>query len=522
MFNKKIINGVNLTSGNPFPSKLMKYTLSSLCALALSLGWLADISNVATAAEKNAETNATTYVIKAAVIYVGNGTVIENGSIIIRDGIITAVGDNITIPGGAEVIELDNCTVTPGLIDANAQIEAVDVITPAQGRETNALALMFQNHEHNGPSFACDGTPLCQLASLHENLEPTQVCPVCGQFAVPDKEAFISGLANNTSYTEGYSEVVPHTLVLDSLNFRSPDWDRLVRGGVTTVFASPDSAAVIGPRGAIVHTAGPMRNRIIQEAADVKAAISTDTYSQGGGNMPPYRGFTTTRTRRPNSRMGIAWVFRKAFYDATKYENGQPVSGADMPDEFALQTLTKILKGEIPLRIQAREQIDISTAIRVASEFGLKFTLLEATEAYHCLDEIKAANLPVIFGPIYTEPTGQRRRTDEARESRLSTIKDLYNAGIKTAISAQDLREEDGLARQAMYAMRAGLDFNEALRAVTQIPAQMLNIDDKLGTVENGKQADLIVWNGTPFAATSQPVVVMINGQIIVDKRETK
>jgi imidazolonepropionase-like amidohydrolase len=307
--------------------------------------------------------------------------------------------------------------------------------------------------------------------------------------------------------------------VIDSINFRSPDFDRLVRGGVTTVFAAPDSAAVIGPRGAVVRTAGPIKSRVMNDASDVLAAFGSDSFRFGGGNQSPFGSFVTNRTRRPNSRMGVAWVFRKAFYDAEKELAGQPVTGADQPPTEAFETLGQVRGGEVPLRIKARLQRDIEAAFRLSREFGLNFTLVEATEAYKCLPVIVEGQVPVIFGPIYIDPNGVRSFSEETRESRLSTVKMLVDAGVETAITAMDLREEDGLARQAMYAMRAGLSFDDALKAVTLTPAKMLGIDDEVGSIEVGKRGDVVVWSGQPFDATARPVAVVMDGKIVYDAR---
>jgi imidazolonepropionase-like amidohydrolase len=91
--------------------------------------------------------------------------------------------------------------------------------------------------------------------------------------------------------------------------------------------------------------------------------------------------------------------------------------------------------------------------------------------------------------------------------------------GIPTALSAQEFREEDGLARQAMFAQRFGVSFDDALRAVTQTPAQLIGLDEELGTVSVGKRADLVLWSGQPFAATSRPLVVLIDGEVVLDQR---
>ena len=114
---------------------------------------------------------------------------------------------------------------------------------------------------------------------------------------------------------------------------------------------------------------------------------------------------------------------------------------------------------------------------------------------------------------------GVRSFTNETDDAKLSTIRSLVDSGVPLSLSAQDLRDEDGLARQAMYAMRAGLDRQEALQLVTSAAASMIGMEDEIGTVEVGKRGDLVVWTGAPFDATSEPAIVLINGEVVVDRR---
>jgi imidazolonepropionase-like amidohydrolase len=363
---------------------------------------------------------------------------------------------------------------------------------------------------------------MCPGSHLHASYEDDGVtCPLCAYPKHAPLELLdqASGLVGSGMITELSNEVAAHTSVLDSMNLRSPDLRRLAEGGVTTVFASPDSSAVIGPRGAILRTAGPVQDRVIEPAGAVHAAISSDPYRGSMSNAPPFRGFVTARTRRPNTRMGVTWVFRKAFVDAERHANGLPVGGAETAPYEALDVLWGVRSGEIPLRVHARQKNDIESAIRLTGEFGFGFTLLEATEAFELIDEIRAAGVPVILGPIETDPTGPRRFSPETRRASLATFGALLDAGITTALTAQDLRDENGLARQAMYAVRNGVDPQAALRAVTLTPAEILGVSDRLGSVEVGKQADLVVWSGDPLSPTSRPVVVIVNGRVEVDRR---
>ena len=213
--------------------------------------------------------------------------------------------------------------------------------------------------------------------------------------------------------------------------------------------------------------------------------------------------------------MGVSWVLRKAFYDAEKHARDGAVSGASQAPAEALKIVHQIHTGEVDLRVQARTQRDILTAMRLADELGFEFTLLEATEAHKCLDEIRERAINVIYGPIYMgSEGGQFTRSFEVDQNKLTTLRALLDAGVETALSAQEFREENGLARQAMYAMRGGLGLDEAVKCVTLTPARLLGIDKEVGSIAVGKRGDLVIWSGRPFDATSKPLAVLIDGVV--------
>ena len=481
----------------------------------------ADSVATATATATTATAESTLTAIRARVIHIGDGSSIDNGLVLVRDGRIVSVTAGGAVPEGARTIDLDEAHLTPGLIDANARLEPRDLAADAVATTRAPVFAMLDCGIHEkGDPCSCFGPDICRLASAHAGMEEQDlVCPLCG-FPAPlgVLHDLVSGVRRDTgaSGTESSAEVVPHTWVADGLNLRSPDLARLAAEGVTTVFAAPDNAAVIGPRGAVVRTAGPISERLVREAGDVHAVMGTDSFRVGGGNSPPFRQFVGVNTRRPGSRMGVAWVFRKAMYDAINDGRGLPVGGADTPPVDALPVLREVLAGEVPLRMAARAQRDIETAFRLAAEFGVRFTLVEGVEAHTTLPMLTESGTRVVFGPISMERGGWNNEAD----TRLSTFKDLLAAGVPAALSAQDRREEDGLARQAMYAIRSGVSPADALRAVTLTPAEILGIQDDAGSLAAGKRADLVAWSGEPFAATSRPVFVMVGGELVLYRRD--
>jgi len=503
-------------------------------------------------------------VLKAAAVHVGDGTVIEDAIVVLVGGRISAVGAGVAIPPDARIIDLPGMTITPGLIDSRAVIDNYDLrptptsslrmeeqrgawpnlarpgdgappwAPPAQTQESAAAQDSDAGHAHDAfvhqmlrdPADARElrlpgdaGDTMFLSADAHVQPGHDELtCELCGGTGLERQQerAMASGVRFGMQYSEDSAEVIPHTRMLDAIDLHSPDLERLLAQGVTTIFVGGDPGAVISSQGTVLRTGGLEDGRVLKPVSDVRAVMGEDSFSISR-NRPPW-GPIDFYVRRPTTRMGVAWVFKKALADARNFQAGVPLHGADTPPADALPYLLKILSGDIPLRVQARRQHDIETAVRLCDEFGLKFLLEEGTEAYRCLDLLKEKQVPVVYGPLYEEADRGMRRFEGVR-SRLYTFQALLDSGIPTALTAQELREEDGLARQVMYAVRFGVKLGDALKAVTSTPAKFLRVDKELGTVEAGKRADLVVWSGEPFASTSRPLMVLVDGRVEVDRR---
>lgn len=470
-------------------------------------------------------------IFKAARIHTGSGS-IDAGMILVRNGKIAAIGTDLRIPEGAQVEDLGAAEITPGLIDANCNI---DFAIPQVGRERPSFAWADPRRSRStdvDSYFPPQRTrvweqlrTMAAAAHVHDDDDAGALC-LCGRppswmadaaTGSPSADAFSLATSPRSSWAEQSAEIIPHLRVADSVNLLSRDFERLARSGVTAVYVAPDSASVIGAQGAIVKTGGPLRERWIDTTADVQAAMGSDPSRRGLSNrLPPGRGGAPSPlTRRPTTRMGVDFVFRKAFYDAERIAAGKAVHGADAPPAEAIEILQELRRGDRNLRIQARMRHDIASALRLAQEFGLKITIVEATEAYAAIPALRAAKTPVIYGPILLDPRGWRARTGEADEARLSTASQLVSAGLPVALTACELRDEEGLARQALFATEFGMSAEQALAAVTSSPASLLGIADRCGVLVEGADADLVVWNGPALSATSRPKLVMISGQVV-------
>jgi imidazolonepropionase-like amidohydrolase len=315
---------------------------------------------------------------------------------------------------------------------------------------------------------------------------------------------------------EQASEVIPHLDTGDALDYFSRDFEDLVAGGVTTVFVTGEASAVISARGAAVKTAGPIADRRLPSKACVKVTLGPESSGRGVFNRSPSRfgGGASFANRRPTTRMGAAWVFRKAFHDAIAWrDEGRPSSDGFAP--AALTALGEVLTGATALRMQVREAMDFDTTARLADEFGLKYSIEYGTEAAQRLDLLARRGVAVIFGPV--RASDSTFEGYESAVSALETPKLLAEKGIPFCLTASDGNGDGGLARQAGLAIRHGLDRARALRAVTADSAAICGLEQRVGRLTAGLDADLVVWNGAPFDDTSKPVLVLIQGRPVVD-----
>jgi len=319
------------------------------------------------------------------------------------------------------------------------------------------------------------------------------------------------GIAEPSSWAEHASEVIPYLHTLDAVDLTDEGFARVARQGVTTVYLGGDPASVIGSTGVVVKTGGGAPwNRVVLDGVHIKLTIGNEPSMRGTYNRLPRGGRSDFLTRRPATRMGVAFVFRMAMFDALPY------AAEGTPEDPATRELVRVLRGELPLRVQARSVHDILTAFRLTREFGIeRFILEEGIEAARCLDELRAARIPVIYGPIEATPTGYRGR--EIERPNLSTPHLLQEAGVPLALSAGDLPDEAALPWQGFLAVRYGLARDEAVKATTSTPARLLGLEDRIGTLAVGRDADVVLWSGEIFEPTTRAEVVVIGGEIVHD-----
>ncbi len=297
--------------------------------------------------------------------------------------------------------------------------------------------------------------------------------------------------------------------ITGALNLFAPRWKRELDGGVTTVLATGPGRNVIGGLASVIHTGGgfALEDRLIERDVAVWGAMGSEP-SQG--NRPAF-GTPDLFNRRPTTRMGVEWVARKTFYDARR-------AMADASQAFpGSEQLAKVLSGELPLVLRASATQDIRTAIYLKEEFAIpELILTSAAEAWRELDMLERSGASVVLPPFAFDG---RSEYDDGFFA-WDTVKDLDERGIVFALSGHSSNDSDKrMALQPAYAVRAGLSPEKALAAATLVPARMLGIDDRVGSIESGKLADLVLWNGDPTSFGSAVVGVLLNGEMVRDPR---
>ncbi len=308
---------------------------------------------------------------------------------------------------------------------------------------------------------------------------------------------------------EETAEAMPNASIADALNLFSPRWQRELHGGVTTVLATGPGRNVIGGLGAVIKTGG---QPLVSERLLAKDSLMWGTLGSEPslGNRPAF-GQPDLFNRRPTTRMGVEWVARKTFYDALRAKEDAELA---FPGS---EQLAAVLSGELPLLLRASATQDIRTAIYLKEEFAIpELILTSAAESWRELDMLERSGASVVLPPF----TFDGSSSTDGGFFAWKTVNDLDERGIRFALSGQSERDTDRrLAMQPGFATRAGLDPNKALAAATLVPAQLLGVDDRVGSLDTGKDADLALWNGNPTSLDARVIGVVLNGELVLDPR---
>ena len=300
-----------------------------------------------------------------------------------------------------------------------------------------------------------------------------------------------TGWAGNDA-NETIEPMSPHVRAIDGVYPLDPAFGDALKYGITTAHVMPGSANVIGGTTSVIKTAGKnIKNMIIQETAGLKIAL---------GENP--KRIHSMGNKDSITRMGIMGMLREAFYEAMN---------ADNPDSLRIKPIIKALNREIPVRIHAHRADDIMSAIRFADEFNLDLRIEHCTEGHLIAEELAGLNLKVSVGPTLT-----RRSKVELKNKSWKTYQELTDHGVEVSVTTDHpYTPIQYLNLCASIAVREGLSEQKALEGITILPARNLRVDDRVGSIEPGKDADLVLWNQHPFHFSAKPIWTMVNGKIV-------
>ena len=382
------------------------------------------------------------FLIKNANIHSMANENFENGMILVDNGKIIAIGNEVNAPSNIETIDAKGKFVMPGMIDAH-----------------------------------------CHLGMWEDGMG-------------------FEGADGN----EAVDPVTPQLRAIDAINPKDICFKDAVEAGITTVATGPGSANVIGGQFAVIKTYGDRIDAmIVNECLAMKVAFGEN----------PKRVYNSQK-KSPTTRMATAAILREYLIKAKMYieKQNKAMQNPDKAPEFdmKLEALAKVIRKEIPLKAHAHRADDILTALRIAKEFDVDITLEHCTEGHLIIDYLKEG----IQKGIIVGPTLSNRSKVELQNLTFETPGILSKAGIKVAIMTDHpVIPLQYLPVCAGIATREGMDEKEALKAITINAAEILGIADKVGSLEVGKDADIIIYSGHPFDLRSKVEFVIVNGKIV-------
>lgn len=352
-----------------------------------------------------------------------------------------------------------------------------------------------------------------KIAKVGKNIKSknAEVIDATGKYVLP---GFIDAHSHVALFEEGIGSaqdgnevgdpITADVRAIDAFNPYDIAIKRALDGGFTTVMILPGSANVIGGQGAIVKFKSNIVDYcIVKSPAGLKMAT--------GENPKRVYG---SMNKLPSTRLGIAAIMRSYFMKVQDYMEKKrraiEKDGAFLDRDPKLEIGELVLNGEIPARIHAHRAQDIVTAIRVAKEFKFKLVIEHGTEAYKVVDYLVENNVPVVVGPF-----GFRTKI-ELKDQTYDNIRILNEKGVLTAIMVDHpVNPLEYANMQAAIAMKYGAKKEDLLKMLTINPAKILGIDNMVGSIEVGKDADIAIWDNDPFLPQARVEKVFIEGNEI-------
>jgi len=393
------------------------------------------------------------YALTHAKIFTLAGSAIEDGTLIIHDGKIAAVGVGLDIPAGAQVIDATGLQVYPGFFDS---------ITQMGLREIGAVSATVDSTETG--NYNPDVVAATAVSASSEHIPVTRAAGITEVLAVPGS------------------------------------------GG----FDSAGSGGVIGGQASAIHLAGwTIDEMLIKKSAAMvlnwpEIETRTFDFTTFSRKEKPYGEAKQEYDKQVNEITD--WLERARHY-AQALERG---SVAKYDRDLKLEALAPVVRGELPLLVFADRSREIRAAVEFCDKQRLRMVLAGGSEAYKVKDLLRSKGVPVILRPVLTLPLDE----DDPYDRLLSQPAELAAAGVKFAFASFDNSFARRLGQNAANAVAYGLPYEEALKAVTLYPAHIFGLDEQIGTLEQGKLANVIVTNGDPFELTTDVKYLFIRGQL--------
>ena len=316
---------------------------------------------------------------------------------------------------------------------------------------------------------------------------------------------------------DGSGPIQPGVRVYDSINVRDSGFKRAVAGGLTTLNIMPGSGHLSSGRTIYVKLryagGGPSK---------IEDLFITDAGGNPLGGLKMANGTNSMRrgTPFPQTRGRSAFLVREQFIRAREYQTKIDLAAGDEsklpPRDLHLETLVEAMRGQRIVHHHTHRHDDIMTVIRLSREFGFRVVLHHVSEGWKVADEIAAAGVPC-SAILIDSPGGKL----EARELKLETGKILEEAGVRVAFHTDDpITDSRYFFRMAALAVRAGMSRQAALESLTLAGAEMLDLDERVGSLAAGKDADFIVLDGDPFSVYTKVLETWVEGQRVFDRSD--
>jgi len=392
-----------------------------------------------------AQTRAPTLAIRGGTVHTLAGAPIESGTVLIENGLIAAMGRNVSVPAGVQVIDATGLHVYPGLFDAMSQLGLTEVGAVDVTNDMTELG---------------DYNP--QLLAM------TAVHPASEHIPV----ARANGITHTVSMPGG-------------------------RGG-----------GVISGQGSLIHLDGwTVEEMVIEPSVGVVLnwpTIQTRRFNFATGSATESSYSDAKKAYDEKIKELDEWLEGALHYEAAL------AAGTDVERDLKLEALAKVLDGELPFLVSANSERDINAALDFARRNSVRVVLLSGSQAWKVADRLAAEKVPVILGPTQSLPEGE----DWGYDQMYALPGQLHAAGVKIGFATFGASASRNLPYEAGSAVSFGLPREEALKAVTINPAEILGVGDRLGTIETGKIANLIVTDGDPLEIKTQILQLVINGMI--------